>query len=331
MKVTVLFVLLCPKSALTAGKQPEKGWGQRQLVALVTQSHSAWPLPNVQICRSVLYSGTSLGHGVDILGCLPAWPPLALPVDRWVPAMSCSERLPAPSDCCIWDEVLPRWQWHVGTVTAALNYFICSPGSTGPFLPKQQSLFVAGEVTVAMGEVPHPCDLWLIKTVRIRVYFQALAQRSEDTTFSAAIPPLDKPWTSTEGLRVVSCYQLSLRYSMLVYSWFSIWLLIGVCWCGSSSTCSLCKDFYNLSAFPALWLLPTFYCPGSWKDTRTIRPANRPESTPQKVKAEAECHDNHIFLIQRYPTHWWKTVLAKTEKPKEDWCFAALCGKSWKR
>lgn len=226
---------------------------------------------------------------------------------------------------------------HVGNGTSAPSQqlwttLFAAAGALVFFLPKQQSLFVAGEVTVAMGEVPHPCDLRLIKTARIRVYFQALAQCAQDTTSSAAIPPVDKPWTSTEGLRVISCYQLSLRYSMLVYSWFSAWLLVGVCWCSSSSTCRLCKDFYNLNAFPTLWLLPTLYCPGSQKDTRTTHPVNRHGSTPRKVEAEAEGHGNHIFLIQRYPTHWCNTVLAspRQEKPKKDWFFAALCRKSWK-
>lgn len=151
------FVVLCPKSALRAGKQPDTGRGQRRLVALVTQPHSARPLPTVQICRRVLHRGTSLGHSADILDCLPAWPPLALPADCRVPAMSCFEWLPAPSARCVSEEVLPCWQRHRGTVGAALNYLVCGSGSTGLRLPKQQSLFVAGEVT--MGEVPHPSDL----------------------------------------------------------------------------------------------------------------------------------------------------------------------------
>jgi len=182
----------------------------------------------------------------------------------------------APNSFC--PLCLRCWQQHLGTIRAALNHLVCSILSTSLRSTKQESLFVAGEVIAVMGEVPHPCDLWLIKAVRIRVFFQALAQRAQDTAPLLASLPLTHRGWAQRALGLFRALNWGLR--MLVYSWFPVWVLVGACWPGFSSTHSFCEAFHSLYAFPALWLLPALRCPGSWRDTRAICPVYRHRPTP---------------------------------------------------
>lgn len=166
--------------------------------------------------------------------------------------MSSVEWIPAISACCVWNEVLPHWQRHLSTVQAALNCLICNSRSTGLHLPKQQSLHVAREVTVAMQEVLHPCQLWLI--MKLRLVFQVCTGH---TASSAAISPLDIPWTCTEGFRTILRWYLRAHRTL-----YAPGFQLGY-WCGSSSSCGLCVVFYNLNAILVLGPLP----PLSWLTT----------------------------------------------------------------
>lgn len=298
---------------------------QRQLVALVTQSCSARPLPHGQIYTAsrisgmVLMSQTAcqLGH------CLPS--PRIIRGQTWAVLRGSQILLPTVSEmkCCHVGNGIsaPSEQpWTTSFAAVGAQVFVCQSNS--------HSLYT-GRLQQPWGGSSPPWSLTDI--VRIRVFFHARAQRAHDTPPLLPSLPLTYHGQAQKGLEFFLCYQLRPKVQDV-----GLFLISSLATGGSLLMCLLlfCEAFYNLSAFPALWSLSTLCYLGSRRDTRPICPINRHRSPPQKV----EGHDNPIFLISEVSHTLCATTLAspRQKKPKKDWHFAALRRKTtysdyWKR